>query len=72
MDLQVDFAIGELPHHGPAELDAEMLADFPRQLGVGIAGEDLQTVVIHRAYRLRGGHVLPVMCSSSARHHIER
>ena len=24
----------------------------------------------HRAYRLWGGHVLPVICSSSARHHI--
>ena len=51
----------------------QMAAYFLRQRAVGIAAEDLDSLRIHRAYRLWGGHSFSlVVCSRSRFHHSER
>lgn len=72
LDLQIGFAVSELPDHRAADFDSEILANLVSQRGVGIRSEDREAVVTHGAYRLWGGHILSAMCSFRARHHIAR
>jgi len=58
LDLEVDFAVGKLLHHGASQLHAQRLADFLSQRGIRISRKYLQAVVCHLKYRLCGGHVV--------------
>ena len=51
----------QLLHHAVSHLHIEVAGDLGGQCGVGVPGKQKQTVVSHRAYRLWGGHVLPVI-----------
>src|ERR1017187_5160430 len=76
-DLKVDLPIRETLQLHHAEIEPELLANLLGKRGVGAAGEDLDAVGIHRAdwfraYRLRGGHRVPLEWRCSARLHAER
>ena len=62
-DLEVNLTVGEGTHRSNTEFGVEALADFRRKGGVGVAGEYLEFVESHRAYRLRGGHCFSSVCS---------
>ena len=46
-DLDEDVLVGELEDLGLAELDAEVAADLPGQVGVRVAGVDVELVRVH-------------------------
>ena len=58
-NLEIDLAVGEALEFDLAQFQPELPAHLLRQRRVGAAGEDLDAVGVHRAYRLRGGHRSP-------------
>jgi hypothetical protein len=50
LDLDLAFAVRELPHQRLAQRNAELAADRQRQRAVGIAGEDEQVLLAHGSW----------------------
>src|SRR5439155_6105616 len=70
--LEVDFAIGKSPQLHQSRFESELLAHLFGQSRIGAAGEYFDTVGVHRAYRLRGGHISLSVCGASARIQADR
>ncbi len=62
LNLNVTLAVGEGLYLRHAQIETKVPADFLRQSWIGVTAEDLDSVPIHCAYRLWGGHDFSLVC----------
>src|SRR5439155_3536993 len=72
LNLDVVLAVGETLHLRYRQIEPQVLTNLLGQGGVGVPAENLDSVWIHPAYRLWGGHWFSLVCDRSRLHHSER